>query len=270
MTENQTYDANKDFPKDKQELLQYQYGIKPLSNWYVSHKSLDYETWSTSTTIQQVQITSGFEPYYIAHRDYPLFDEIFIGCGRDKVSHPYELEYAGYTMWWLPDSFIVHLDSTGMGSAWCTKHPPRENFRWAAFENRVRCTHRDEYCSITDARLAKPWWDTVNYNTTALIGRKAHVPNEFKDFQQIHKQWKTCEKRIESITKDTIEDQSKLKSEIQAHEETKDKVQELEVKLNALITLFVFSSVAFVMTFGTIIWYYTCRKKKISRAARTD
>jgi hypothetical protein len=105
------------FPAKKEELNNY--GIVPVP--YSSHSIVNYEAWFSQSTFKLLETGSleGQEPYYIGRRDYPLFEEIYIGCGQDKVAHPRALIYYNYTFWISPELFAIHLDSTGMGTSWC-------------------------------------------------------------------------------------------------------------------------------------------------------
>jgi len=86
---------------------------------YNSHRTFNLNVWKAATEIYPLRSKSGFEPYYVGRRSYPLFDEHFYGCGRDKVQHVQELIYLGYKLYALPQGFIVHLSSEGMGTHWC-------------------------------------------------------------------------------------------------------------------------------------------------------
>jgi len=135
--------------------------IKSLS-YYTSHTLFRYEDWFAAKDIYSMGYGGGYEPYYIGPKSYPWFDEIFIGCGADKVSHPEELNNAGYRFFVHPTGFIVHLDSTGMGSAWCrgwTGHR-RSNLKWNAFSRRVAHQYSSEEARLNwDSTKRKAWWD---------------------------------------------------------------------------------------------------------------
>jgi len=124
----------------------------------MSHQHLDFNIWQNANQIFELIPSSAFEPYYIGLRDYPLFDEVMVGCGRDKIVHYEELILAGYKTWVIPDMFIVHLDSEGMGSAWCrsfdTNFPKEE----AQKERAER-----EWSSNGKGYKGEPflWWDAA-------------------------------------------------------------------------------------------------------------
>ncbi len=75
---------------------------------------------STSIFPLKSWVPGRYEPYYITNRDEPAyelsflshifsFDEVYIGCGYDKISHTLELFIAGFSFYVLPEGFVIHL-----------------------------------------------------------------------------------------------------------------------------------------------------------------
>eukprot|EP00026_Physarum_polycephalum_P004396 Phypoly_transcript_04415.p1 GENE.Phypoly_transcript_04415~~Phypoly_transcript_04415.p1 ORF type:complete len:623 (+),score=88.37 Phypoly_transcript_04415:126-1994(+) len=161
------------FPKDKKALVDMLgrggSQIKDLS-YFNSHAAFKFHDWYRSTDIYPMAFAGGYEPYYIGPKSYPLFEEIFIGCGADKVSHPSELNSAGYKFNVLPQGFIVHIDSTGMGSAWCRGWAgnARSTMKWEAFTVKTSRIYNAKDKLSFDSRI--PWWDLA---PVAAIAAKA-------------------------------------------------------------------------------------------------
>jgi len=151
-----------EFPKTKEELVRLlikdpknKSGIIALGDYRGGHRAFPYERWYHDDKIMPISAKGNFEPYYIGSRDYPLFDEIFIGCGQDKMIHYEELMRAQYKAYAFPSGFIVHLDSTGMGKPWCknlyTRFPKKK-----AYELRLS----EEYGKLKPDEFRKRfWWD---------------------------------------------------------------------------------------------------------------
>jgi len=122
------FDAKNNFIRSKEELKtkwlskrkeDLGKAVIPLGSIFSSHATFKFDTWMGTDTIWQHKVTQDTEPYFIGLRDFPPYDEIMVGCGADKISLFQELSAAKYEYWVVPDMFIVHLDSTGLGSAWC-------------------------------------------------------------------------------------------------------------------------------------------------------
>ena len=79
--------------------------------------------WLKKDKVYEVTLNKnkGFEPYFVTHRNAILYDEIFNGCGFDKVSQVHDMRAMGYKLKMLPDSFIVHLNHNDLNvsSSWC-------------------------------------------------------------------------------------------------------------------------------------------------------
>jgi len=175
------------FPRNKQELQDLvktkDQLIKSLS-YYTSHSAFNYGNWYKSTSVEQMRYASGFEPYYIGPKTYPLFDEVFIGCGADKVSHPTALNAAGYAFYVLPTGFIVHIDSTGMGSAWCKQWAgtKRAALKWESFSIKMDHDNRG-------GGFKEPWWDLA-----PVISRGSAADEATISISGNHKACPPCER----------------------------------------------------------------------------
>jgi len=155
------------FPQTKQQLIpllgEGKDKIIPLAKIFLSHRAFPYDKWRDLSNIVPLSGSpAGFEPYYISTRDYPLFDEIMIGCGQDKIVHFQELMKAGYSVYILPNHFIVHLDSTGMGAAWCRNQQVRFP-KSAAFNKRIAEQYGE---GATNDNLV--WWDQAKTGSSQL------------------------------------------------------------------------------------------------------
>ena len=73
-----------------------------------AHAPTDYARWFATRVEYAVSYQSEYEPYVLARKDMPAFDERFRGYGGDKTSHAYELARAGHVLVVLPDAFAVH------------------------------------------------------------------------------------------------------------------------------------------------------------------
>lgn len=171
-TDDNNFDM-KLFPKDKKELQDMvSKGTQKMRDlsYFSSHRAFNFAQWFRETNIYSTHYASGYEPYYIGPKSYPLFEEIFIGCGADKVSHPAELSSAGYSFNVLPTGFIVHIDSTGMGSAWCRgwAGDRRSTLKWEAFSIKTNHIYSGRSKLSFDSRV--PWWDLAPLNAQITKG----------------------------------------------------------------------------------------------------
>lgn len=108
-----------------------------------THDAFNVDFWLKQEDIFTITVNREFEPYYIGHRDYPLFDEVFYGCGFDKIPHMFELKSLGYSIRVLPRGIIVHLDSDTLGGkSWCKgwRKVPRRYIKRGMFFHRVNHT----------------------------------------------------------------------------------------------------------------------------------
>lgn len=122
---------------------------------YSSHKKYNIDKWKTTDEEYEVTASNNFEPYYVGRRDYPLFDETYYGCGGDKISHTRELKALGYKFVVLPQGFIVHLNSDGLGKPWCTKNGagPR-----GTLKRKVAGVRQRLYPEALLNNYEIPWW----------------------------------------------------------------------------------------------------------------
>eukprot|EP00727_Mastigamoeba_balamuthi_P005379 m51a1_g1484 hypothetical protein (578) ;mRNA; r:295095-298048 len=146
-----------DIPRDKKAFFE-DYGKegKLAKMPYRSHSSFKADEWEKATTFYQIMHKGGFEPYYVGLRTYPLFDEMFYGCGRDKVSHVQDLNSQGYTFVVVPDGFIVHLSSDGLGKPWCKQWNKHQRSLWKKHSLANRLKTRPGLLNNIERRR---WWD---------------------------------------------------------------------------------------------------------------
>jgi len=164
-TNHAGFDLNT-WPKNKEELqplISYDVnkGIVPFHIYAASHSQFPFDKWLHTTDFFSVPNTWGFEPYYIAHRNYPEFEQLMLGCGKDKVVQFDELAHAGYRTFGYHEGFIVHLDSTGLGTPWCRD-------LLAAFPKYKGYMHRvsRRYMPYDKKKRSKNrivWWDEGEY-----------------------------------------------------------------------------------------------------------
>lgn len=122
-----TQDLLKFFPKNKKELLQKLDSLGVDKVPYETHKNLPWTTWETVNGSDLYELSSsekaGQEPYYVMKKEYRvLYDEVFVGCGFDKLSQLYELSVAQYRMYLLSEGFLIHLDSNKLSYSYRRKH----------------------------------------------------------------------------------------------------------------------------------------------------
>ena len=122
---------------------------------YASHSRYNINKWKTTSEKYTVRAGTGFEPYYVGRRDYPLFDETFYGCGSDKISHAKELSSLGYTFVVLPRGFIVHLSSEGLGKPWCFKNGSGQR---GTLKRKVLNARLTRYPGSLNNNYEIPWW----------------------------------------------------------------------------------------------------------------
>ena len=128
-----------------------------------THSAFDVDYWMAQEDIFTMTVNREFEPYYIGHRNYPLFDEIFYGCGFDKIPHVFEMQSLGYSIRVLPRGIIVHLDSDTLGGkGWCNgwRKVPRRYIKRGMFFHRVNHTP-----GLFFNRYEVPWYRDY-YNET--------------------------------------------------------------------------------------------------------
>lgn len=197
-TDNNNFDM-KLFPKNKEELQDMvskgTQNMRDLS-YFSSHRAFNFGQWFRETNIYPAHFSSGYEPYYIGPKSYPLFEEIFIGCGADKVSHPAELSSAGFAFNVLATGFIVHIDSTGMGSAWCRgwAGDRRSSLKWEAFSLKTGHLYSGRAKLSFDSRI--PWWDRAPLGAQITSGRDDEVclPPPPPEKERAEKECPVCEK----------------------------------------------------------------------------
>lgn len=190
--------AAKDVPATKEELLKIldrddvpeETFIKRFP--YSSHKKYNIDKWKT--TSEQYEVTPGnsFEPYYVGRRDYPLFDETYYGCGGDKISHSRELKSLGYKFIVLPQGFIVHLNSDGLGKPWCFKNGagPR-----GTLKRKVSTMRQKLYPGSLLNKYEIPWW----------VDQKQQEEEDLKEEQVDHKEKEVNEINKVNEEKNTVE-----------------------------------------------------------------
>lgn len=77
--------------------------------WPRGHAPTNYEIWRVSTKPYRVHWKPEYEPYIVAPKDIPPYDERFVGFGWNKVSHTMILAAKQYYFIVLPNAFIIHM-----------------------------------------------------------------------------------------------------------------------------------------------------------------
>jgi Glycosyl-transferase for dystroglycan len=76
----------------------------------IGQAATDYRRWRSAAEPYRVEHRFGYEPYVIVRTERtPRYDEQFVGYGDDKASHFFELKAAGYQLYVLPTSMVVHV-----------------------------------------------------------------------------------------------------------------------------------------------------------------
>lgn len=218
-------------PNDKKAFNEYRSqntdGDLQISKFpYVSHNGYNFRFWVGATDLYPVYMSSGFEPYYIGHRDYPLFDEVFFGCGRDKISHSTELARAGYSIQIIPDGFIAHLNSDGLGKPWCENwsSDPRAAIKLDIFRRRL-----DRMIGFND--YVPPWVDADLLKAPVADNKEEEGKGEEegeKTPDDVKKENEEMKKTIESLNAEVkrLTGKINVEGETTINEEEKKKMEE--------------------------------------------
>lgn len=79
------------------------------------HSTTDYTKWFQQPydDVRRIEcfLSERYEPYVVLRRcpSTPLFNEGFVGYGKNKIQHINHLRYAGFTFYVLPQSFLIHF-----------------------------------------------------------------------------------------------------------------------------------------------------------------
>ncbi|XP_077970904.1 beta-1,4-glucuronyltransferase 1-like isoform X2 [Styela clava] len=78
------------------------------------HRSENFDLWRKIPQVSNLEVAfyadwdKSWEPFYISHRNVPLFDERFKQYGFDRIQQICELHIAGYKFAVLNNAFVVH------------------------------------------------------------------------------------------------------------------------------------------------------------------
>jgi len=185
-------------------------------------------------------------------------------------------------MYWVPNDFIVHLDSTGMGSAWCRKSGPRSGFKWVAFKNRLSCVyHMSSKCNLKDIRFEKPWWDVVNVEKKA-IDRSPSTDLQLTNPEVTNPELTTCteqlsnaEASVQVLKKENIAlkellvpNKEQIKGLLEENRTTKHLAEELQQKINHMYQLSIFFACSCLGAFAVIICYFTANRRRSTNLSK--
>ena len=158
--------------------------------------ALDIDYWFKQDKIYTITVNREYEPYYIGHRDYPLFDEIFYGCGFDKIPHMFEMRSLGYTIRVLPRGVIIHLDSDVLGGkSWCNgwRKVPRRYIKRGMFFHRVNHTP-----GLYQNTHQVPWFKD-HYEGTDIKIDKTVYDDDYATGEEIYKTFIADKKRMNAM-----------------------------------------------------------------------
>eukprot|EP01116_Phalansterium_solitarium_P010970 TRINITY_DN26577_c0_g1_i1.p1 TRINITY_DN26577_c0_g1~~TRINITY_DN26577_c0_g1_i1.p1 ORF type:complete len:611 (+),score=122.38 TRINITY_DN26577_c0_g1_i1:46-1833(+) len=258
----------RNFPKSKQEVMAPEpnrgaagpsFGIHPMSKLFSSHTRIPYDEWFKAGPDNYIQIDNlaGNEPYYIGSRDFPLFDEVFIGCMQDKIEHVHELERRGYKFFLAPEAFITHLDSTGMGSAWCRNiDGARGTLKWDMFTKRLAHEMSNPKTYIRESS----WWDLNPAHVDAKTGGSSELQEVQSKLRKALEDTAKSEAAQHAAEGDADESRRQvavLKAELSLSAQL---LRESELRVSQLQQSFLFVMVASLVGGGA--WYFVRSRRR--------
>ncbi|KAL3924530.1 MAG: hypothetical protein SGPRY_003890, partial [Prymnesium sp.] len=91
----------------------------------LGHLCDDSRRWLHSTSPYEAPYQFGCEPYLLLRKETaPMYDERFVGYGKDRVSFTYELAARGARLIVQPDLFVVHFTTVQSGIKY--RHAPSD------------------------------------------------------------------------------------------------------------------------------------------------
>ena len=162
-----------------------------------THDAFDIDYWFKQDKIYTMTVNREYEPYYIGHRDYPLFDEIFYGCGFDKVPHLLEMRSLGYTIRVLPRGVLVHVDPDELNiKSWCKgwRKTPRRYIKRGMFFHRVNHTP-----GLYQNTHKVPWFKDHYEGTDIKIGKTVY-DNDYATGEEIYKTFIADKREMKKMT----------------------------------------------------------------------
>jgi hypothetical protein len=107
-------------PNDKKELLAMMMLnlATPMLQDHPAQHFTNYATWPNATSPYTTTFGAFYEPYVMLSRGRqdPLFSELFLSSGNDKVSLHFELHAAGYQYFVHPEHFLFHIPHATSGN----------------------------------------------------------------------------------------------------------------------------------------------------------
>lgn len=125
------------------------------AQWPPSHRCDDASGWlkrGERASVRPIRYTHLCEPYTVVHRRHaPPYDERFVGYGKNRVSHQYELAAAGVRFSLVPDVFLVHpsIPSDRHSDWWLGERC------WPEFVHRVQRTYKFRQTSSAQRMLER-------------------------------------------------------------------------------------------------------------------
>ncbi|KNC83363.1 hypothetical protein SARC_04371 [Sphaeroforma arctica JP610] len=83
---------------------------QPMHMYFApAYLATNHFDWMFSNKVTEIPYLTRFEPYYIARKSLPYFDETFINRGGNYAEQVYEMAAGGYRFFRLPHAFTVDI-----------------------------------------------------------------------------------------------------------------------------------------------------------------
>uniref|UniRef100_H2ZCX2 Beta-1,4-glucuronyltransferase 1 n=1 Tax=Ciona savignyi TaxID=51511 RepID=H2ZCX2_CIOSA len=190
--------AGLEFPKDKNLLLAgvENGSVRPFHNetcWWC-HKTEDFDKWKTFPQRDEMNIAftaewdKSWEPFYIARRTVPMFDERFKQYGFDRIQQICEMYVAGYTFSVLDNAFLTHHGWKRAGDFYAKKDSDNAQ-NWILFNYHFKDNLMLKYSTNRTCSPIKPW--IPKNKRGALVGGQGFVNSRLNAKQQLKMNIKT-------------------------------------------------------------------------------
>ncbi|XP_078491692.1 beta-1,4-glucuronyltransferase 1 [Ciona intestinalis] len=184
--------AGLEFPKDKKQLLNgvENGSVRPFHNetcWWC-HKTEDFERWKSFPQSENLNVAfiaewdKSWEPFYIARRDVPMFDERFKQYGFDRIQQICEMYVAGYGFSVLDNAFLTHHGWKTAGGFYAKKDSDNAQ-NWILFNYHFKDNLLTKYSTNRTCSPIKPW--IPKNKRGALVGGQGFVKSRFNPRRQL-------------------------------------------------------------------------------------
>ncbi|CAK8679655.1 unnamed protein product [Clavelina lepadiformis] len=172
------------FPRNKNQLLQgVEDGtVRPFHNetcWWC-HKTENFDEWRKIQQTEKLDVAfaaewdKSWEPFYIAHRSVPMFDERFKQYGFDRIQQICEMHVAGYDFVVLDNAFLTHHGWKMSGKFYAKKDLDNAQ-NWILFNYHFKDTLQKKYGTNRTCSPIDSW--KPGSRKGALIGGKSVINN---------------------------------------------------------------------------------------------